>query len=56
MKCYLHKDSFRTNFFGKFSVTISVIDSWSKMQGQMDEIALKGLRTTKTKWLLIKSY
>ena len=32
MKGHLHKKSFRTNKFGKFSVTVSAIDSWNKMQ------------------------
>ena len=60
MKGHLHKKSFRINNFEKFSVTITAIDSWNKMQGQMDEIGLKDLRSSKIKWLLtekfIKSY
>ena len=60
VKGYLHKKSFRRNNFGKFSVTVSAIDSWNKMQDQMDEIALKDLRSSKIKWLptdkFIKSY
>ena len=57
---HLHKKSFRTNNFGKFSVTVSAIDSWNKIQDQMGEIALKDLRPSKIKLLLtskfIKSY
>ena len=60
IKGHLHKKSFRTNNFGKFSVTVSAIDSWNKIQDQMGEIALKDLRPSKIKWLLtnkfIKSY
>ena len=60
VKGYLHKKSFRRNNFGKFFVTVSAIDSWNKMQDQMDEIALKDLRSSKIKWLptdkFIKSY
>ena len=37
MKGYLHKNSFRTNSFGKFSITASAIDSWNKIQVQMGE-------------------
>ena len=48
------------NNFGKFSVTVSAIDSWNKIQDQMGEIALKDLRPSKIEWLLsnkfIKSY
>ena len=47
MKDHLHKKSFRTYNFGKFSITVSVIDLWNKMQGQMGEIALKDLRPSK---------
>ena len=60
VKGYLHKKSFRRNNFGKFSVPVSAIDSWNKMQDQMGEIALKDLRPSKIKWLstdkFIKSY
>ena len=60
IKGHLHKKSFSTNNFGKFSVTLSVIDSWNKIQDQMGEIALKDLRPSKIKWLFankfIKSY
>ena len=60
IKGHLLKKSFRTNNFGKFSVTVSAIDSWNKIQDQMGEIALKDLRPSKIKWLLtskfIKSY
>ena len=54
------KAIFRTNNIGKFSVTISVIESWNKMESQMGEIALKDLRPSKIKWFLtdkfIKNY
>ena len=48
---HLHKKSFRTNNFGKFSVTLSATDSWNKTQDQMGEIVLKDLRPNKIKWL-----
>ena len=60
IKGHLHKKSFSTNNFGKFSVTVRAIDSCNKIQGQMDEIVLKDLRPSKIKWLrtnkFIKSY
>ena len=60
MKGHLHKKSFRTNNFGKFSVTVSTIELWNKMQGQMGELALKDFRPSKIKSSLadkfIKSY
>ena len=51
MKGHLRKKSFRTNNFEKFSVTVSTIDSWNKMQDQMGEIALKDFGPSKIKWL-----
>ena len=60
MKGSLHKNSFRMNNFGKFSATVSVIDSYNKMPDQMVEITRKDLRPSKIKWLLtdkfMKSY
>ena len=60
IKVHLHKKYFRTNNFGKFSVTLSAIHSWNKFQDQIGEIALKDLRPSKIKWSLtnkfIKSY
>ena len=53
---------FKNDFsnFGQISVSISVIDSWNKMEVQVVEIALKDLRPSKIKWLLtgkfVKSY
>ena len=59
-KGHLHKNSFRTNGFRKFSAILSAIDSWNEMQNQMGEIALKDLTPSKIKWLLtdkfIKNY
>ena len=60
IKGHLHKKIFRANNFEKFSVTVSAIDSWNKIQDQSGEKALKDLRPGKIKWLLtnkfIKSY
>ena len=63
MKGHLHKKFFRTNNFGKFSVTVTVIcaiDSWNKRQDHIGEITLNDLGPSKIKWLLtdkfIKTY
>ena len=56
MRGHLHKKSFRTNNFGKFSVTVSANDSWNKMQDQMSEIALNDLRPSKIKQLLTEKF
>ena len=49
IKGHLHRKSFRANNFGNFSVTVSVIGSWSKMQDQMGQIAPKDIRPSKIK-------
>ena len=46
---HLPKKSFRTNNFGKLSVTVSAIDLWNKVQYQMRDIALKDHRPSKIK-------
>ena len=56
MKSHLHKKSFKTSNFGKFSVTVSATDSWNKMKDQMGEIALKDFRPSKIKWLLTNKF
>ena len=56
MKGHLDKKSFRTNNFGKFSVTVSTIELWNKMQGLMGELALKDFRFSSLADKFIKSY
>ena len=56
IKGYLHKKSFRMNKFGKYSVTVSAIDSWNKMYDQIGKIALKDLRPSKIKWLVTNKF
>ena len=55
MKEHLHKKFFRTNFV-KFSITVSAIDSWNKIQSQMCDIALKEIEPSQIKWLLIDKF
>ena len=56
MKVHLHKKPFRTNNFGKFSVTESANDLWNKTQGQMGEIGIEDLRPSKIKCLLTDKF
>ena len=56
MKGHLHKNSFKTNNFEKFSVTASTIYSWNKMKDWMGETTLKNLRSSKTKWLFTETF
>ena len=50
-KAIFIKKSYRMNDFGKFSVNISVVDSWNKIQVQVGEKTLKDLRPSKSQWL-----
>ena len=56
IKVPLYKKTFRTNDFWKLSVTVSVIYWWNKTQDQMGEIALKNLKPSSIKWLLINEF
>ena len=55
MKSHLHKESFRENNFGKFSVSVTAIDSWNEMQGQMGEMTLKRI-SNQAKYIYIYIY
>ena len=44
------------NKFGKYSVTVSAIDSGNKMYDQIGKIALKDLRPSKIKWLVTNKF
>ena len=50
----LFKSSFRTNLYGKNSVTISAVNAWSKIQTAFGNVILKNLTTTQIKTLLPK--
>ena len=50
----LFKSSFRTNLYGKNSVTISAVNAWSKIQTAFGNVILKNLTTTQIKTLLTK--
>ena len=50
----LYKPSFRTNLYGKNSITISAVNSWNKIQIAFGDLILKNLTTTQMKILLTK--
>ena len=52
--CKLFKSSFRTNLYGKTSVTINVVDAWNKAQTSFDDTILKDLTPNKIKTILTK--
>ena len=51
----LFKSSFRTNLYGKNSVTISAVNAWSKIQTAFGNVILKNLTTTQLKPYYLKS-
>ena len=48
----LFKPSYRTDSYGKNSITLRAIDSWNKTQYQLSYLSLKTFSTTKIKNLL----
>ena len=52
----IFKPSYRTDSYGKNSVTIGAINSWNKTQHQLSNLSLKTFSPTKIKSLLFKKY
>ena len=52
--CKLFKPSFRTNLYGKHSITINAIDVWNKAQTSLDNTILKDLTFNKIKTIIMK--
>ena len=50
----ISKPSYRTDSYGKNSITIGAIDSWNKTQHQFSDLSLKTYSSTKIKNLLFK--
>ena len=50
----LFKPSFRTNLYGKNSITISAVNAWNKIQIAFGDVILKNLTTSQIKTLLTK--
>ena len=46
----------KTNKYGKYSITVSAVESWNKIQKQLKNILLKDLSPYKTKTVFSKSY
>ena len=45
--CKLFKPSFRTNLYGKNSITVNAIDAWNKAQTSLGDTILKDLTPNK---------
>ena len=52
--CKLFKPSFRTNLYGKNSITVNAIDAWNKAQTSLGDTILKDLTPSKIKTIIIK--
>ena len=48
------KPSYRTDAYGKNSITLGAINSWNKTQHQFSDLSLKTFSPTKIKSLLFK--
>ena len=44
---------YKTNRYGKYSITVSAVESWNKIQKQLKNILLKDLPQIKLKKLLV---
>ena len=52
--CKLFKPSFRTNMYGKNSITVNAIDAWNKAQTSLADTILKDLTPNKIKTIIMK--
>ena len=52
--CKLFKPSFRTNLYGKNSITVNAIDAWNKAQTSLADTILKDLTPNKLKTIIMK--
>ena len=52
--CKLFKPSFRTNLYGKKSITLNAIDAWNKAQTSLVDTILKNLTPNKIKTIIMK--
>ena len=50
----LFKPSFRTNLYGKSSITVNAIDAWNKAQTSLGDTNLKDLTPNKIKTIIMK--
>ena len=47
---------YKTNRYGKYSITVSAVESWNKIQKQLKNILLKDLPPNKTKTVVSNFY
>ena len=47
---------YKTNRYGKYSITISAVESWNKIQKQLKDVPLKGLTPKKIKTFVSNYY
>ena len=52
--CKLFKPSFRTNLYGKNSITVNAIDAWNKAQTSLGDTILNDLTPNKIKIIMKK--
>ena len=52
----LTKLFYKTNKYGKYSIIVSAVESWNKIQKQLKDILLKDLPPNKTKTVVSNFY
>ena len=55
-QCSLTKLFYKTNKYGKYSITVSAVEVWNKIQKQLKNILLKDLPSNKTKTVVSNFY
>ena len=50
------KPFYKTDRYGKYSITVSAVESWSKIQKQLKSILLKDLSPNKIKIVVTNFY
>ena len=52
----LAKNFYKANKYGKYSITVSAVESWNRIQKQLKNILLKDLSPNKTKTVVSNFY
>ena len=52
----LHRETYKTDRYGKYSITVSAVESWNKIQKQLKNMLLKNLSSYKIKTVVTNFY
>ena len=52
----LHRETYKTDRYGKYSITVSAVESWNKIQKQLKSTLLKDLSPNKIETVIANLY